>query len=395
MKKQIITKKLLAVVLTFAMMATILVPMKQAAAETTSAEEPGATNISFGTARDLTFNSSIAEETSTSDSKRFYKFSLSDSSVLTVGVTKNFWNVDFYVTIYDKSRTPVYQSGNTYSPSAFTKTIYLTGGDYYLGIETDERYSMLVSCDSLCESFVETQDTNNNSANTASDISVGSQYKGVLACNDEKDYYKFTLADQSKLTVNITNSAEDTMKYTIYDSFLNSSYTNTISENKKAEETVTLAAGTYYLAIKKENSDANGSYNFTLSSVKCVELPKATTKPTQQNDITSTTTTTSSHTSVKKKKVKVTSTKNKSSRAITVKWEKISGVTGYQVQFSTKKNFKKITASKYLSSSKSSMRCSGLKKKKTYYVRVRAYIISNGSKMYGSWSAKKKVKIKN
>lgn len=392
MKKQIITKKFLAVVLTFAMMATILVPMKQAAAETTSAEEPGATNISFDTARDLTFNSSIAEETSSSDKKRYYKFSLSDASVLTIGVTRNA-HCDFYVTIYDKSRTAVYQSDNDWD-YGFSKTVYLTGGDYYLGIETAYSYSMLVSCDSLYESFVETQDTNNNSANTASDISVGSQYKGVLACNDEKDYYKFTLADQSKLTVNITNSAEDTMKYTIYDSFLNSSYTNTISENKKAEETVTLAAGTYYLAIEKKNSDANGSYNFTLSSVKLVEPPKATTKPTQQNDITSTTTTTSSHTSVKEKKVKVTSTKNKSSRAITVKWEKISGVTGYQVQFSTKKNFKKITASKYLSSSKSSMRCSGLKKKKTYYVRVRAYIISNGTKMYGSWSAKKKVKIK-
>lgn len=395
MKKQIITKKLLAVVLTFAMLATILVPRQQAAAEDASAVEPGATNITFDTARDLTFNSSIADETSSSDSKRYYKFSLSDASVLTVGGNKTS-NDNLTVTIYDKFRTPVYQYSREWNDGwAFSTTIYLTGGDYYLGVDSVNTYSMLVSCDSLCESFVETQDTNNNSSNTASDISVGSQYKGVLACNDDKDYYKFTLTDQSKLTVNITNSAEDTLKYTIYDSFVNSSYTDTISENKKAEETVTLAAGTYYLAIKKENSDANGSYNFTLSSVKCVELPKVTTKPTQQNDITSTTTTTSSHTSVKKKKVKVTSTKNNSSRAITVKWEKISGVTGYQVQFSTKKNFKKITASKYLSSSKSSMRCSGLKKKKTYYVRVRAYIISNGSKMYGSWSAKKKVKIKN
>lgn len=103
-------------------------------------------------------------------------------------------------------------------------------------MESKWTYSMLVSCDSLCESFVETQDTNNNSANTASDISVGSQYKGVLACNDDKDYYKFTLAEQSKLTVNITNSAEDTMKYTIYDSFVNSSYTDTISKEKKQKK---------------------------------------------------------------------------------------------------------------------------------------------------------------
>lgn len=388
MKKQIITKKFLAVVLIFAMMATILVPMKQAAAETTSAEEPGATNITFDTARELTFNSSIAEETSRSDSKRYYKFSLSDASVLTVGGNKTS-NDNLTVTIYDKFRTPVYQYSCGWNDRwAFSTTIYLTGGDYYLGVDSVNTYSMLVSCDSLCESFVETQDTNNNSANTASDISVGSQYKGVLACNDDKDYYKFTLTDQSKLTVNITNSAEDTLKYTIYDSFVNGSYTDTIKKDKKADETITLAVGTYYLAIEKVDNKTTGSYNFTLSSVKCVEPSKETTNPTPK-------TTTISNTSVTEKKVKVTSMKNKSSRTITVKWEKISGVTGYQVQFSTKKNFKKITASKYLSSSKSSMRCSGLKKKKTYYVRVRAYIISNGSKMYGSWSAKKKVKIKN
>ena len=35
-----------------------------------------------------------------------------------------------------------------------------------------------------------------------------------------------------------------------------------------------------------------------------------------------------------------------------------------------------------------------LKKKKTYYVRVRAYTLSNGKKVYGKWSSVKKVKIK-
>ncbi len=35
-----------------------------------------------------------------------------------------------------------------------------------------------------------------------------------------------------------------------------------------------------------------------------------------------------------------------------------------------------------------------LKKKKTYYVRVRPLTRSNGKKVYGKWSAIKKVKVR-
>ena len=86
--------------------------------------------------------------------------------------------------------------------------IYLTGGDYYLGTETANPYTMFVSVDSLSESFKETYDINNDTMATSSEITVGKQYKGVLAQNDDKDYYKFTLTDPSNLTVNITNTTD-------------------------------------------------------------------------------------------------------------------------------------------------------------------------------------------
>ena len=35
-----------------------------------------------------------------------------------------------------------------------------------------------------------------------------------------------------------------------------------------------------------------------------------------------------------------------------------------------------------------------LKKKKTYYVRVRAYKVVGGRNIYGKWSAVKKIKIR-
>ncbi len=86
-------------------------------------------------------------------------------------------------------------------------------------------------------------------------------------------------------------------------------------------------------------------------------------------------------------------------KKVTVKWKKASKVTGYIVQVSTKKNFKKksIVAKKTLkkNAKKVTIKIKKLKKGKTYWVRVRAYKTykANGktNKATGSW---KKVKFK-
>lgn len=84
-----------------------------------------------------------------------------------------------------------------------------------------------------------------------------------------------------------------------------------------------------------------------------------------------------------------------SKHQITVKWNKVPSGAGYQVQYSTKKNFSSITASKTVSGiSKTSYTGKGFKKGKTYYVRVRAYKTYNGTKHYGAWSSVKSIKCK-
>jgi hypothetical protein len=87
-------------------------------------------------------------------------------------------------------------------------------------------------------------------------------------------------------------------------------------------------------------------------------------------------------------KVKKLSVKS-ASKQLTVTWKALSGVSGYQVQYSTKSNFKKATT-KTLAKSKKKCVIKGLKSKKKYYVRVRAYKTykdSNGKtqKVYGKW----------
>lgn len=98
-----------------------------------------------------------------------------------------------------------------------------------------------------------------------------------------------------------------------------------------------------------------------------------------------------------KKPAKVSATKKTikgAKKKITVKIKKVSGAAGYQIQYSTKKNFSKAVKSKNVTKAAASKQVT-LKnvKKGTYYVRVRAYKKSGSKKVYGSWSAKIKVKV--
>ena len=78
-------------------------------------------------------------------------------------------------------------------------------------------------------------------------------------------------------------------------------------------------------------------------------------------------------------------------KKITVKWKKDTRATGYQVQYSTDRKFKKGVKVKKIGRYKTTRQIvKGLKKGKNYYVRVRSYKnIKSGSKtkaLYGTWS---------
>lgn len=84
--------------------------------------------------------------------------------------------------------------------------------------------------------------------------------------------------------------------------------------------------------------------------------------------------------------------KYKKKGTVSLSWKKQSSVNGYQIQYATNKKFKK---SKTKNTKKNSISISKLKKKKTYYFRVRAYQTDEKKKrLYGAWSITKKIKIK-
>lgn len=90
------------------------------------------------------------------------------------------------------------------------------------------------------------------------------------------------------------------------------------------------------------------------------------------------------------KKAAIKKAKNKKGKKAEITLKKQSGVAGYQVSYATSKKFKKA---KTKLTKKTTVVLKNLKKKK-YYIRVRAYQLVDGKKVYGKWSKVTKIKIK-
>lgn len=93
-------------------------------------------------------------------------------------------------------------------------------------------------------------------------------------------------------------------------------------------------------------------------------------------------------------KAVLSSVKKADSTSLKTSWKKAAVASGYQVVIATNskftKNVEKFTVKGRSSTSKT---IKELKKGKTYYVKVRAYETVNGTKLYGEYSASKKVKL--
>ncbi len=95
----------------------------------------------------------------------------------------------------------------------------------------------------------------------------------------------------------------------------------------------------------------------------------------------------------KPKKVTISKVKSPSKKKIKIDWKSMSA-SGYQIQWSTYKDFSKNYKSTTAKSSAKSKTIKTAQSKKKYYVRVRAYRLQNGKKIYGKWSSTKSVTTK-
>ena len=177
---------------------------------------------------------------------------------------------------------------------------------------------------------------------------------------------------------------------------------------------VKLTVKTYYSASFVEETDFffdpgplgdNAAYRSVIVMAKGtkqdeVNDSKPATKPSESATTPSTTQPTTKPNTTKNTKTvkpKKTSIKklSKGKKKFTVTWAKVSGVKGYQIQYSSDKKFKKNNKSVTVTKQKTTKATvKKLKSKKKYYVRVRTYKTVNGKKIYSSWSKVKSVKTK-
>ena len=154
------------------------------------------------------------------------------------------------------------------------------------------------------------------------------------------------------------------LKYTVYRATSKNGSYKKIGTTKGGSYTDKKATvgTTYYYKVVANHS--NSDYNSAKTSAVKMKIPKTPTS------------------------LKVS---KKSTTSMKVSYKKSSGVTGYEIKYSTSKDFKD---SKTKDLKGTSVTIKDLKKKKTYYVKVRAYQIINGKKVYSSNTKTVKISLK-
>lgn len=141
-----------------------------------------------------------------------------------------------------------------------------------------------------------------------------------------------------------------------------------ITPKKAGKLTVT---GTIYRENKEFKTETK---TFTVESDN---TPSESTKPDPTPNPSQPTTAapaTTTQVKVTVKKTTLKSAKNAKGKKLVVKWKKNTAGNGYQIQYSISKKFAKGNKTKTISKNKTtSYTIKKLKKKKTYYVRIRTY----------------------
>lgn len=292
-----------------------------------------------------------------------------------------------------------------------TDFIYLNAGTYYFKVMSQSynqtsTYTLTTSFTPANESFAENLDVNNNIIGNASPIALDTTYNGMLAENDDVDFYIFNVTTDAVI---INLRSEEQVCFSIYNLTGNEitsryySKFNSSTNIAEASETISLSQGTYCLKLLKGYND-ECFYSFSINSPHQhsynYSYTVAPTYTTQGYDIFACSCGDSyatNYTPVKKLgKVKLNSVSSvKKKHSIIAKWNKKSHASGYQIYYSRNKSFKKTVAKVLVSGGKTtSYKGKNFTKGKTYYVKVRAYKNVDGKRVYGKWSNIKSVKCK-
>ena len=158
----------------------------------------------------------------------------------------------------------------------------------------------------------------------------------------------------------------------------------------KPEETTTVVNDTQQTTTATTQTTTNKTDTTTATTQTTTNKANTTTvNGTQQ-----TTQTINAGTQIIVGKGKIKSAvKKASAKKVVIKLKKVRGASGYEVKVSTSKKFSKKTT-KTVDAKKLSVTVKKLQPNKKYFAKVRAYVIVNGTKVYGKYSKAVKIKLK-
>jgi hypothetical protein len=251
------------------------------------------------------------------------------------------------------------------SPSSNTVSTILSAGTYYITVQNvlgagKAQYKLKTIYENF--GFSETPD----SYDSPKTMAVGGTYTDALTKTDAEDWYRLTIAESGKYSFRYS-AAQSTVLFKLKDVDLREVAGKDCYENSSEAEDVFLNAGTYYLHI----SGWPSKYSFSLNNAKISESS-------------------------------ITKVKALTNKKVDVTFKNASDVTGYEIRYSTDKNFRKnvksktfkLNKTKTAKGSKKVYTIKKLKKNKKYYFQIRTYEETNGVKSYSAWSKSKNVKVK-
>ncbi len=276
-------------------------------------------------------------------------------------------NIDFYLFDANGKCMRHYRDEEDTRTTAIWKC-GLTAGTYYI---KEDVQNWVSSAQSKTYNFTFSagdfyEKENNNSKENANVIQTDKTYIGEFGdgfsnidsdeLRDKHDIYKVNLIKGWTYHVEITNLQGTSISCLLTQDMALGS----LSELGTNKDIVAPYTGTYYVQIYNYGND---QYEYTLD-VKTV-APIGT---------------------------KITKIR-KGKKSLTISWNK-QDINGYEIAYSTNKNFKKSTTKKVTSGSKKKLTIKKLKSNKKYYVRIRTYRKIGSTTYYSKWSAAKNGKTK-
>ena len=343
----------------------------------TSFSEPqNGGNDTINSAYGISLGQSYKSQISLNSTQDFFKVTLGSSGRLRL--TGKFYSIDTRLYVYDADGNEVYSQLN-YADSVTDRydldtPLDLTRGTYYIAftrIDHYGQYTFSTSFSSASESFGEEQGGSNNSLEAADAISGGTTYKGQIARNDDRDFYRFNAESQGSVTISGTAYLESVRLY-VYDSngdaILNRIYyDNDVTGRCDISESVSLSPGTYYACFTRPSYSHTGNYTFSISG-SCLASSKLPAPSGLSASALSPT-------------------------GVRVSWSRVSGADGYVVMRadgSGGTSFAKVGNA--YSGSTTSFTDRSAAEGKTYSYSVIAFTKDGSTYTRGEWAARKVVK---